>query len=112
MIEREHFKTCVRAYFPEHDFYWLDGWSPVVDYVACTNLNGLSNLMGDPNEEQSLLRILRRYANSQLCDPRTLTFAGERFMLSRDNYTDIAIVFVLKDIQISSYATQSFHPFY
>lgn len=111
MIEREHFKTCVRAYFPEHEFYWLDGWSPVVDYVACTNLNGLTNLMGDPNEEKNLLRILRRYAN-RWCDTRTLTFVGEPVMLSKDNDTDIAIVFVLKDIQISSYATQFFHPFY
>ena len=108
MIEREHFKTCVRAYFPEHDFYWLDGWSPVVDYVACANLNGL----GGPNEEKNLLRILRRYANHRLCDPRTLTFVGEQFMLSKDNDTDIAIVLVLKDIQISTYASQFFHPFY
>ena len=111
MIEREHFKTCVRAYFPEHDFYWLDGWPPV-DYVACANLNGLGNLAGYPNEEKALLRILRRYANLRVCDPRTLTFVGEGFMLSRDNDTDFNLVFVLKDMQISTYASQFFHPFY
>ena len=110
MIEREHFKNCVRAYFPEHDFYWLDRLS--VDYVACIYLNGLANLASDPNEEQTLLRILRRYANHLLCDPRTLTFVGEGFMLSRNNDTDFNLVFVLKDMQISTYASQFFHPFY
>jgi hypothetical protein len=111
MIEREHFKTCVRAYFPEHDFYWLDGYPPV-DYVACNNFCELTSREVVPDEEQTLLRILRPYANRRICDPRTLTFGGERLMLSKDNDTDIAIVFVLKDIKIDSYASQFFHPFY
>jgi hypothetical protein len=109
MIEREHFKTCVRAYFPEHDFYWLDRFP--VDYVACIYLNGLANLASNPNEEQTLLHILRQYANDRLCDPSTLTFVGEGFTLSRDNDTDFNLVFVLKDMQISSYARQLFNPF-
>lgn len=110
MIEREHFKTCVRAYFPEHDFYWLDRLS--VDYVACICLNGLGNLSSGPNEEQSLLRILRRYASYRQCDPRTLTFVGEEVMLHRGNDTDFNLVLVLKDINISPYERQFLHPFY
>ena len=110
MIGREHFKTCVRAYFPDHDFSWLDRWP--VDYVTCTNLNGLANMTDDPYDEHTLLHILRPYTSKRLYDPRTLTFVGEPFILGRSDYClDFDIVFVLKDISISTYARQFFHAF-
>ena len=104
----EHFKTCVRAFFPGHDFSWIrdcrmhfiarDAWWMDVTYVACRFVPIV--FMDAPvDDEEHLVHYLKECKRFPCMDPRTLKFGGDAYL---DSNHDLALS--LNCIEISTHA--------
>lgn len=111
MIEFEHFKTCVRAFFPGHDFSWIRDctrhfYMPMcpsdVEYVSCQFDILTPGEVAD--DEQSLVRCLKRFSAICVANPDTLDFRGDAYLSQVDADREPAIVLALNEISISTYA--------
>jgi len=101
MIGLEHFKTCVRAYFPEHDFAWLAKYN--ITYVSCTGLV----CYGSPDEYESddekvLLSVLRKFSRLPSADPGSFEFSFELVLICMRDDLVPDIVLALKNVRISA----------
>lgn len=112
----EHFKTCVRAYFPGCDFYWLRDCNkhfhmPVrlteadISEVAI-RMDVLDSPLDIPEDDEvALLRQLKRFSRMPGINPNTLAFGGDMFLVQVTD-DDKAIVLVLTKMEICTYARQ------
>ena len=110
----EHFKTCVRAYFPGCNFYWLGDCSnrflrPVC--ISDADIRDVEIPLVVPespydipeDDEAVLVRNLKKFSRMPGINPDTLAFGGDMYPVEvTDDYT--ATVFVLTQMEISNYA--------
>ena len=109
----EHFKTCVRAYFPNHDFSWLRYCrrhflmpvciSEADIYNVAIRLDVLESPRDLPeDDEKALVRYLKQIANRPDINPDTLEFGGDMYLMQvTDDYR--AIVLTLDEMSIGTY---------
>ncbi len=112
----EHFKTCVRAYFPGCDFYWLRDCSKHFLMPVCiseADIREVAIRMDVPespldlpeDDETALVRYLKKFSRMPGINPDTLAFGGDMYLVQvTDDYR--AIVLVLNRMEISTYARQ------
>lgn len=112
----EHFKTCVRAYFPGCDFYWLRDCLKQFHMPVRLNeadirevairMDVLDSPLDTPeDDEAALVRRLKQFSRMPGINPYTLTFGGDMYLVEvDDDYR--AIVLVLTRMEISTYARQ------
>ena len=111
----EHFKTCVRAYFPGCDFYWLRDCNKHFRMPICLTesdirevairLDVLESPLDDlpEDDETALVRHLKQFSRTPGINTDTLAFGGDMFLVQvTDDYK--AIVLVLTKMEISTYA--------
>lgn len=93
MLDFEHFKTCVRAYFPECSFDWLgdctvpiglqtvEDWMDRIRHVDCLPLSTCMDSLDTSgmDEESILLAVLREIRENPTYDGRTLRFSAHIF---------------------------------
>lgn len=112
----EHFKTCVRAYFPGCDFYWLKDCLKQFSMPVCISELDIREVAirmdvpGSPldlpeDDEAPLVRYLKKFSRMPGINPYTLTFGGDMYLVEvNDDYK--AIVLLLDKMEISTYARQ------
>lgn len=108
----EHFKTCVRAYFPNHDFSWIRDCRMHFHEPFCLSEADIRDVAihfdlltpGDPipDGEECLMRYLKWASNMPGINPDTLEFEGDLYLMQ---YTadDRGIALVLVDLWIGTY---------
>lgn len=105
----EHFKTCVRAYFPGCDFYWLRDCNKHFRMPVClteADIREVAIRMDvdlPEDDEASLVRHLKQFSRMPGINPSTLAFGGDMFLVQVTD-DDKAIVLVLTKMEISTYA--------
>ena len=112
----EHFKTCVRAYFPGCDFYWLRDCNKHFLTPVCISeadirevairLDVLESPRDIPeDDEEALVRHLKQFSRMPDINPDTLAFGGDMYLVQvTDDYK--AIVLVVTKMEISTHARQ------
>lgn len=112
----EHFKTCVRAFFPGCDFYWLKDCLKQFSTPVCisgADIREVAIRMDVPespygipeDDEAALVRNLKKFNRTPGIDPYTIKFGGDMYLVEvDDDYR--AIVLVLTRMEISTYARQ------
>ena len=96
MIELEHFKTCVRAYCPDHDFGWMSQWN--VSFVSMAEMT----FPWDPDapepvdDEAVLMEALKKFSRWPV--KRKLAFLGELALLTPTETRDYAVVLKIRSI--------------
>jgi hypothetical protein len=112
----EHFKTCVRAYFPGCDFYWLKDCNKQFSMPVCISEVDIRevairlDVLASPDalpedDEAALVRYLQKVSRIPDINPDTLAFGGDMYLVEvSDNCK--AIVLVLTKMEISTYARQ------
>lgn len=105
----EHFKTCVRAYFPGCDFYWLRDCNKHFLMPVCiseADIREVAIRMDidlPEDDETALVRHLKQFSRTPGINPDTLAFGGDMYLVQvSDDYK--AIVLVLTKMEISTYA--------
>lgn len=108
----EHFKTCVLAYFPDHDFYWLRYCRRHFHMPICMSKSFVRNVfvcIGEfspvepiPNDEKTLIRYLKQAIEAPSINPDTLAFGGDLYQVNATE-DSTAIDLVLNEISISTY---------
>lgn len=112
----EHFKTCVRAYFPGCDFYWLRDCSKLFLEPICISKADFRevvvrmDVLESPNDipeddETALVRQLKRFSRMPDINPDTLVFGGDMYPVEVNDDCR-ALVLVLTKMEISTYARQ------
>ena len=112
----EHFKTCVRAYFPGCDFYWMKDCLKQFSLPVCISGADIlevairMDVMESPHDipeddEAVLVRNLKKFSRTPGVNPYTLTFGGDMYLMEVDD-DHRAIVLVLTRMEISTYARQ------
>lgn len=112
----EHFKTCVRAYFPGCDFYWLRDCSKHFLMSVCISeadirevairMDVLENPLDIPeDDEAALVRHLKKFSRMPGINPDTLAFGGDMYLIEVNDDCR-ALVLVLDKMEISTYARQ------
>jgi hypothetical protein len=112
----EHFKTCVRAYFPGCDFYWLRDCSTHFHMPVCISEADIRevairmDVQESPHDipeddEAALVRYLKKFSRIPGINPDTLAFGGDMYLIEV-NADCKAIVLVLDKMEISTYARQ------
>jgi hypothetical protein len=112
----EHFKTCVRAYFPGCDFYWLRDCSKHFLMPICISEADIREVVirmdvqESPNDipeddETALVRYLKQFSRMPGINPDTLVFGGDMYLIEVNDDCR-AIVLVLTKMEISTYARQ------
>ena len=109
----EHFKTCVRAYFPNHDFSWIRYCRRHFHEPVCISEADIYNvaiqfdLLESPrglpeDDEKALVRYLKQASRTPGINPDTLEFGGDMYLMQvTDEYR--AIVLTLDEMSISTY---------
>lgn len=112
----EHFKTCVRAYFPGCDFYWLKDCNRQFLRPVCISEIDIrevviridlpvSPLDIPEDDEAALVRHLKQFSRTPGINPDTLAFGGDMYLIAVNDDCK-AIVLVLTNMEISTYARQ------
>lgn len=112
----EHFKTCVRAYFPGCDFYWLRDCNKQFSMPVCISEVDIREVViridvpvspldipGD--DEAALICHLKKFNRMPGINPDTLAFGGDMYLIEVNDDCK-AIVLVLTNMEISTYAKQ------
>jgi hypothetical protein len=112
----EHFKTCVRAYFPGCNFYWLRDCNKQFLKPICISEADIRevairlDVLASPNtlpedDETALVRYLKKFSRMPGINPDTLAFGGDMYLVQvTDDYK--AIVLVIDKMEISTHAKQ------
>lgn len=96
MIELEHFKICVRAYCPDHDFGWLLQWNVSFVSLAAMSFPWDPDSPEPVDDEAVLMEVLKKFNRHPA--KRNLEFLGDLVLLTPTETRDCAVVLRIERI--------------